>query len=61
MRTWARSHYGAWHLFGHSHGDLESFGKSFDCGVDSHDYFPLTFEEVRVIMDTLDDNFNTRK
>jgi calcineurin-like phosphoesterase family protein len=58
MRTWARSHYGAWHLFGHSHGKLSSFGKSFDCGVDNHNYFPLTFEEVRDIMDTLDDNFN---
>ncbi len=61
MRVWAKSHYGSWHLFGHSHGKLGSFGKSFDCGVDSHDYFPLTFDEVRGIMDTLDDNFNLRR
>ena len=61
MRTWAKSHYGSVMLYGHSHGNLESFGKSFDCGVDTHDYHPYSFEEVMSIMDTLPDNFNLIK
>ena len=35
MRTWPKSHYGTWHLFGHSHNKLEGWGKSFDVGVDA--------------------------
>src|SRR3990172_2072152 len=25
LRSWDRSHYGSWHLFGHHHGNLESY------------------------------------
>lgn len=46
MRVWDRSHYGAWHLYGHSHGDLPGHGLSFDVGVDCHSYRPLSLEEV---------------
>jgi calcineurin-like phosphoesterase family protein len=53
MRVWDRSHYGTWHLFGHSHGQLESWGKSFDVGVDAHKFFPLSLDQVSKIMDTL--------
>lgn len=51
-RVWNKSHHGVYHLYGHSHGtlpDLED-SLSFDVGLDCHDYFPLTFEEVREIM-----------
>lgn len=62
MRVWAKSHYGSWHCFGHSHGNLESFGKSWDVGVDNNNYEPVSFDELVVIMDRLEDNFNlTRK
>ena len=49
MRTWDRSHHGSWHLYGHSHGTLEEDMKSlsFDVGVDCHNYFPVSFEEVK--------------
>lgn len=47
MRSWDRSHYGSWHLFGHHHGQLESYGKSFDIGVDAHDFYPWSLEEVK--------------
>ena len=48
MRRWPRSHKGSWHLYGHSHGQLPDDGKtfSFDVGVDCHNYFPLSFEDV---------------
>lgn len=35
MQVWNTSHYGTWHLFGHSHGTLEGIGKSVDVGLDS--------------------------
>ncbi len=58
MRTWPRSHWNTWHLFGHSHGKMGSFGKSFDCGVDCFEYYPIDFQRVSSIMETLEDNFN---
>jgi calcineurin-like phosphoesterase family protein len=27
MRTWSKSHYNSWHLYGHSHGKLKPIGK----------------------------------
>jgi calcineurin-like phosphoesterase family protein len=53
MRVWPRSHYGTWHLFGHSHGRLEPWGTSFDAGVDAQGYYPLSLDRVREIMATL--------
>jgi calcineurin-like phosphoesterase family protein len=58
MRTWPKSHYGTWHLFGHSHGKLEGWGKSFDIGVDVWHFEPLSFSEVKKVMALRPDNFN---
>ena len=58
MRTWWLSHYNSWNLFGHSHGRLEGIGKQIDVGVDMHNYYPVSFDRLKVIMDTKDDNFN---
>ena len=58
MRTWHKSHFNSWHLFGHSHGRLEGFGKSFDVGVDAWNFMPLSYEEVRDKMKDRPDNFN---
>lgn len=46
MLSWNRKVHGAMHLFGHVHGRLEGVGLSFDIGVDSNDYYPLSLEEV---------------
>jgi len=46
LRVWDRSHYGAWHLYGHSHGHLPSLVLSLDVGVDCHGYRPLSLAEV---------------
>lgn len=61
MRVWSKSHFNSWHLYGHSHGRIETWGKSFDVGVDSHNFFPWSFEEIKVRMAMLPDNFNLVK
>jgi calcineurin-like phosphoesterase family protein len=53
MRAWERSHYGTWHLFGHSHGRLPPYGLSFDVGVDCWGYMPVSMGEVVNTMRTL--------
>jgi len=61
MRVWPRSHYNSWHLYGHSHGWLPGVGKAFDVGVDRCNFRPLSFCEIKGIMDQLSDNFNRVK
>jgi hypothetical protein len=48
MRVWPGSHRGAWHFYGHSHGDLPGIGRSRDIGVDMPDtgFAPRTFREL---------------
>jgi calcineurin-like phosphoesterase family protein len=58
LRVWNKSHFNAWHLYGHSHGTLESIGKSHDVGVDNCNYAPVSFEKIKEIMETKPDNFN---
>mgnify|MGYP001186250171 CR=1 FL=1 len=50
MRVWNKSHHGSWQLFGHSHGKLPPIGKQLDVGVDTHDFYPYSFEEIKEIM-----------
>lgn len=45
--SWPQSHYGSIHLHGHSHGNLrQTFGKMLDVGLDGHDYYPWSEDEV---------------
>ena len=46
MRSWNLSHYGSWHLFGHHHGQINSYGLSFDVGVDTNNYYPYSLDQV---------------
>ena len=50
--VWNASHQGTWSLYGHSHGDLDDLedSLSFDVGVDCHDFRPLSYEQVKTIM-----------
>lgn len=52
MRTWNRQHHGSWQLYGHSHGTLPDDPNllSIDVGVDCHNYFPISFEDIQRIM-----------
>jgi calcineurin-like phosphoesterase family protein len=54
LRVWNRSHYGAYSLFGHSHGTLQDDPNSlsFDVGVDCHNYKPISYNRVKEIMAT---------
>jgi len=51
MRTWERAHYGAWQLYGHSHGTLPGVGKQMDVGVDCNNFTPVAFDQIGVIME----------
>jgi calcineurin-like phosphoesterase family protein len=52
MRVWNKSHYGSWHLYGHSHGQLpdDPHSLSLDVGVDCHNYTPISFEYITELM-----------
>ena len=58
MRTWARSHYKSWMLYGHSHGTLDPIGKQHDVGVDNNGFYPVSFEEIKAVMGDRPDNPN---
>jgi calcineurin-like phosphoesterase family protein len=52
-RVWDGSHKGSWMLYGHSHNELPVVGKSFDIGVDGHNFEPWSLEEIEAKMETL--------
>ncbi len=60
MRTWWLSHWNSWNLFGHSHGGMNDLtvGKQMDVGVDSNNFYPVSFDDIKEIMDKKPDNFN---
>lgn len=47
MRTWNKSHRGSYHLFGHSHGKISTYFRSFDIGVDCWGFSPVELEQVK--------------
>jgi len=51
MRTWPQSHYGSWQVFGHSHGNLPPIGLQWDVGVDNNNFYPVSFDELKIIME----------
>lgn len=50
FRSWRGSNKGSWHLYGHVHGEMPGIGLSMDVGVDAHNQYPVSFEEVMVAM-----------
>ena len=54
-RVWPGSHKGVIHLYGHSHGNIEDYGKSMDVGIDSAykfygEYRPFHINDIYEIM-----------
>lgn len=55
MRVWNKSHFGTWHLFGHSHGQLSipDDSLSMDVGVDTNSRWgPYNMEMIAAHMKT---------
>lgn len=53
--TWNKSHYGAWHLHGHSHGSCVypfEGGKLLDVGTDVHNFTPISVKQILEYMST---------
>ncbi len=46
MKVWDRKHYGAWHLFGHSHDLVEGEPNSIDVGVDCNNFTPVSYYDI---------------
>lgn len=55
MRTWARKHYDSVQLYGHSHGALTPIGRQYDVGVDNNNFYPVSFNLVKDIIEGYDD------
>jgi len=58
MRIWDRSHHGIYHLYGHSHDNLERepWGRSMDCGIMTAlrlkgSYSLFSFPEIHKILE----------
>lgn len=57
-RVWNGSHRGAWHLYGHTHGDMPGDGSlSLDVGVDPQNFLPISLEQVAVEMKKISEKF----
>jgi calcineurin-like phosphoesterase family protein len=54
MKVWNKSHYGAWQLYGHSHGSLpdDPHRRQADVGVDNWNYTPVSYEQLKEYMRT---------
>ncbi|MDP3769028.1 MAG: metallophosphoesterase family protein, partial [Dehalococcoidia bacterium] len=52
LRVWNKSHYGAWHLYGHSHGSLDDdkHALSLDVGVDCWAFAPVSYDAIKTRM-----------
>jgi calcineurin-like phosphoesterase family protein len=51
-KVWRRKHYGSWMLYAHSHGKLpdEPASLTMDVGVDTNDFKPYSWEDIKEIM-----------
>lgn len=50
FRSWNKMHYGTWNLHGHSHGTLNPQGLQLDVGVDTHNFAPYSYNQIKEIM-----------
>lgn len=52
FRVWNKSHYGAYHCYGHSHHSLpdDPNALSMDVGVDGWNYTPLSYRDIKAFM-----------
>lgn len=53
MRVWSKSHHGALHFYGHSHGSLLGDSQCTDVGVDCWNFRPVSLDEIKARLATL--------
>jgi len=61
IHYWDCCHYGSWHLFGHVHGVHTNPGKSKDITVDRINFTPISFDELKPIMEGLEQHVDYSK
>lgn len=59
MQAWNKSHFGSYHLHGHEHGGGSNrvngrLLRRLDVAVESHNYTPINFEEVKKYMEAIE-------
>jgi len=47
LRSWNRKGHGSVHLYGHVHGNLPGHDRSLDVGVDTKNFYPWHWDEIR--------------
>jgi len=60
-RSWQMSGRGSWHLFGHVHGNMGPHYRSFDVGVDSWNFTPISIDQVGKKIEELESLFDMNK
>lgn len=50
FESWNKKHWRSWALHGHTHGTSPHMFSRLDVGMDSHNWYPISYEEVKVIM-----------
>jgi calcineurin-like phosphoesterase family protein len=59
MTRWEKSHFGAWHLFGHVHSEwCPADGKVMNITLDALKNYPISFEYVCEYMKNRSDNLD---
>lgn len=51
MREWNGFYHNSYHLYAHTHGNIEDYKQSTDIGVDCWEYEPVSWEEVKEYID----------
>lgn len=47
MVSWRNRSHGAYHLYGHVHGNYTSPVRAMDVGVDTNNFFPYSWDQIR--------------
>lgn len=63
ISSWNKKNHNSWHLHGHCHSNLDNSNetlnsKRLDVGVDSHDFYPLSYEKVKEILTSKASTYN---
>lgn len=61
LREWNGFFYGSYHLYGHVHARLKSYGRSMDVGVDTNNFMPYKLEQILTILGSKENNHSSMR